>query len=883
MPALAQERMTAPLRSKLPTAEVKAKVGPTVAPGAVSRLTTGFQAAEGFTDGRSTWLRWRMTAEVNNFGFNVYSIDPAGKHRLNDDPVLGGAARIANRPVYGQDYQFLATSGSQFVIETISLVGPNIVSNAIVPAKVRDLGTVDGFSKTVLTKPAKAAGRLQSVALQPDADLQAEINQALLDPDPSAQVWIASQPGVKIGVRPNHNEWINSTSTPVRGGQGIYRVTRAQLSAAGFDVNSDPATWQLYLNGNEQAITVEPSGAYIEFFGRPIDTIESETQIYYLIAGPTAGKRIVVKPAGPNMSTVLGRSYTQTFVNKERTLYLSSLLNGPAENYFGSVITTSPHNFNFDLSGVDTNGSCSMTIKMQGFSFTDHTLAITLNGHALDPMVGELRDPYSATYTFPASFLNEGANTLTTTSTGVAADISLFDQFSLTFQRRYVAQQNSLSFYTQPYRAAQLTGFTSPNVRLFDVTYDGQPVQLTGSIFENSGGTFGTRVPANRARVMFAVEDSAVLSPFSIERNDPSSIMTSNHNADLLIITYKDWMTQANAWADYRRGQGFQVEVVDVADIFDEFNYGVLNSDSLKRFLLYAKHNWQTPPRYVLILGDATYDPRNYELFAERAGTRDYVPVDIVTTLFTETGSDDALVDFNNDGLAEMAIGRIPARDGQTVTNALNKVINFEQPANQTLSRGALFAYDVDPSYDFGAMSTRLRDELPVGTPNTMVGKTDPNAEQNLVTAMNTGPYVVNYSGHGTVGLWSADTFFGGKNIVCTEPAVHPCISNAGHESIFIALTCLNGYFLQATADSLSENLLKTTNGGAVAVLASTGETTPDVQEVMGQRFYSQLGTSTTITRMGDFMIDAKSVVIGGPDVRLSFALIGDPMLKIKQ
>ena len=94
-------------------------------------------------------------------------------------------------------------------------------------------------------------------------------------------------------------------------------------------------------------------------------------------------------------------------------------------------------------------------------------------------------------------------------------------------------------------------------------------------------------------------------------------------------------------------------------------------------------------------------------------------------------------------------------------------------------------------------------------------------------------------------------------------------------------LTCLNGFFINLTNDSLAEALIKGENGGAVAAWASTGLTTPDVQEIMAARFFYQVATGT-IPRMGDLVKDAKTVIPGGSDVRLSWALIGDPMLKVR-
>jgi hypothetical protein len=97
---------------------------------------------------------------------------------------------------------------------------------------------------------------------------------------------------------------------------------------------------------------------------------------------------------------------------------------------------------------------------------------------------------------------------------------------------------------------------------------------------------------------------------------------------------------------------------------------------------------------------------------------------------------------------------------------------------------------------------------------------------------------------------------------------------------MFTMLTCLNGFFHNLTANSLAESLIFAENKGAIAAWASTGLTTPDVQEVMGQRFYTKVGTGE-IQRLGDLINDAKTVIPGGMDVRLSWALLGDPMLKM--
>ena len=444
---------------------------------------------------------------------------------------------------------------------------------------------------------------------------------------------------------------------------GFYRVTKAELQAVGFPVNSDPTTWQLFCDGIEQAIIVAPNGDYIEFVGKAHETPESDLRFYFLSSGAATGKRmdsVVSRTVG---STVMSPNYQQTFFVKQRTNYVNDILNGDAENYWGAIVTTTPVSYTFNLSGIDTNlASASVTIRMQGFSTTAHSVTLSINGQSVPAATGNGTNPFSTSVTLPLSVLHEGSNTLQMASS-TGSDYSLFDSISVTYNRKFQAIQNQLPFYTLNYRGARIIGFSSPNVRVFDTTRDGAPVQLTNLKIVQNGAAFDVVLPPYRGRILYGVEDSAVKSVAAVVADNPSNLDTAAHSADLVIIAYGDYMTQAQTWAQYRQQQGFSVEVVDVADIFDEFNFGQSSSASINAFLQYAVNNWQTPPQYVLLLGDASFDPKNYE----GQGYQNLIPTKIVNTVYSETGSDDALADFNDDGLADISIGRIPAQSGQVI------------------------------------------------------------------------------------------------------------------------------------------------------------------------------------------------------------------------
>lgn len=863
--AVEESTLVGPVSKKQdPTAETTlvAKGSKKQPTGAVTGSTT-FGAVTAYSDGSGVWLSWTMEAEVGNICFYVYRVGKGGAELLSPNKQISGAAIHGREiPQYGQTYQFFDANGrydSAYYIEALSLSGQKTRTAQFYAQYVSDLGAATNLSRTdIEQRGVTDSAVLEKSLLSFSKEIITESEETTLAPDPVMHRTVISQPGVaRIGVK----------------GEGLVRVTSAQLTSAGFDTGTDSSMWQLYVEGIEQPMIIGPG--YIEFYGKGTDTVETDIRKYYLVNGSTPGKRIESRVAHTNTSTVVTPSYSQTFVKKERNNFVDDVINGDAENYWGRGFGSALSTLNFTMTGVDFNSpNATINLRFQGYSATVHSVEVTLNDQVLGTIPGaEGEVPFSGGFPIPTSLLREGANTVKFRSIATAADFSFFDSVYVSYNRKYLADSNSLFFYTQNYRIAKLDGFTSPNVRVFDITRDGEPALMTNLTFQQNGATFGTNMPAARGRSFYAVEDSAILAPESVTANNPELVGIPTNGADLVIISYKDLLPQAQAWADYRASQGVSVKVIEVSELYDEFNYGALSSGSIKSFLQYAYTSWANPPKYVMLVGDASWDSRNYE----GLGNWNFVPPKFVSTSYTDTASDEALADFNNDGLSEIAIGRIAARTGAQVTTMLNKTILWETLPHNWPDRGALFAYDFDNGYPFSVMSTNLRNQIP-GVPATFVFRGETNANSNLLTAMSSGPdgggrFIINYSGHGTAGSWGGSPLFFNVFSVPTVADHNP--------SIFTMLTCLNGFFHWLYNPSFAEVLTTTPNKGAVVAWASTGLTTPDLQEDMATRFYQKLNEGS-IPRMGDLVKDAKTAVNGGTDVRLCWALIGDPMLKVR-
>jgi len=154
-----------------------------------------------------------------------------------------------------------------------------------------------------------------------------------------------------------------------------------------------------------------------------------------------------------------------------------------------------------------------------------------------------------------------------------------------------------------------------------------------------------------------------------------------------LIITHRDFAASIGSLKSLRLSQGLSVAVVDVEDVFDEFSYGDKTPQAIKDFLAYAKSSWKKAPRYVLLVGDASLDPKDYLGY----GDSDFVPTKLIDTGFMETSSDDWFVDFNDDGLPELATGRLPFRTQNEAVTMVSKILSYERsrPATEALLPGS--------------------------------------------------------------------------------------------------------------------------------------------------------------------------------------------------
>jgi hypothetical protein len=822
---------------------------------------TDFESVTAISDGAGALVRWQMTTEVSAVGYNVYRLDGGSRVKINPAIIPGSARSQKGVVAFAALRQYFDVDGrvgSGYVIESLKTDGSRTISGSATTTSVASLESEVGTSSETFRQALLSANHsVENRTPNLTSDLSDLVAAYAAESNPAVQRVVASKAGAKIAVKKD----------------GFYRVTAAELQAANFQLNSDPAKWRLFANGVEQAIIVAPDRSYIEFYGRGVDLPETDSQIYFLVADTVPGKRIATRLLRTVPGSTTARNFKVTAETRDRREYNPELFNGDDENFLGDLFDTNPARpVRFNLSGIDFSQPTA-TIKVSLFGHLEtgsHRVLPKINGFDLPAMVQFGRVFYSESFVIPTTQLLEGENQLELAS-ATNGDYNIFDKVEVTYKRNFQAEAGKLSFFTPGSKRVELDGFATPSVRVFDTTFEGNPVLLAGLQTEEGSSGYQVRIPATRMMVGYAVEDTAVLQSPSVTPNVPSTLSLATNGADMLIISHSapSFLNAAETWAAYRRsgaGGGFNVRVVDVADVFDEFNYGLSSADAIKGFLAYTQESWATHPRYVLLLGDSSYDPRNYE----GQGNFNFVPSRSAVYIDDESFSDELLGDFDGDDVSSVSIGRIPARTPEQIATAFSKMMKFE--SNQlNFSRGAVFANDAPLGYDFAGLNQQLASRLPQGTPVDTVGATEAGASSNLITAFNRGRFLVNYSGHGASSFWSGSGFLQSASI--------PQLINSENPSIVTMMTCLSGHFAQNRAVSLAEALVFSDAGGAAATWASTGSTTADIQSVMAEKFFQGLSAPGP-KRLGDTIRVAKGQTPSGRDVKLSWALLGDPAMK---
>src|SRR5262249_51812751 len=153
-------------------------------------------------------------------------------------------------------------------------------------------------------------------------------------------------------------------------------------------------------------------------------------------------------------------------------------------------------------------------------------------------------------------------------------DVSLVDYVRLTYPHSYISDADSLRMTASPGASQTIGGFTNPSARIFDITDPSQPAELPRKVRpEENGYAITFNAPRHGTRTLIALTEDRIKHPYSVTLAGASNWRSENNQADMLIVTRRDFFSVLAPLKQLREGQGIKVETIDLDEIFDEFSF----------------------------------------------------------------------------------------------------------------------------------------------------------------------------------------------------------------------------------------------------------------------------------------------------------------------
>ena len=663
----------------------------------------------------------------------------------------------------------------------------------------------------------------------------------------------------------------------------------------------------------------------------------SDENIYWLSWGAGPGIRMGTKTPLPNTSNTqtYRRFLTRAHIEKDlqfrrfrnvnltasqtytefsqgllqRQFTLTELPPLPDDSWFWAQLSAPAlKTFNFNLPGVsDTALPTTVRVSLHGRSNTPHLCTIWLNDKI---EFGEARWTGETEYQIqnqdlPQSFLNQGKNAIRITNPGnpeAPIDIILFNWLQIDYWRDFKAEADVLPFAITPFRdetgavnssfEVELKNFSIPDIEIYGI--DGtRYVGVSALANEKAPGTYRVFFRSTQIRpkdtsdptIQYIALTRSQFQKPKISVDAPSDLRSTHNAADYIIITHNHFIQDVQPLANFRAQQGLRTKVVDVQNIYDEFNYGILNPNSIREFLNYAYHNWQPPaPTYVFLVGDTNIDIKNKPNFVPT--------IQVQIPGYGSSASDHQFVTFRGeDSFPDMLIGRMPANNRVDVRIFIERTINYEtSSAAGSWHKRLLMLAGSDSRFHWQTTQLISHNQLSgkyetqrIYAPHTdELILTDDDTTltpigRRVIDGFNDGASIVNYIGHGGGGRWASS-----RMLDFADPEQN--LTNISQLPLVISMTCYTGSF-DGNKNSLAEELLRSENGGAIATIAATSIGLLDGDYYLNAEIFDVIFNKQT-RNFGAILGQAKTqFLINAPkflDLAEVFTLFGDPAANLK-
>jgi len=731
----------------------------------------------------------------------------------------------------------------------------------------------------------------------------------------------------------SNGDWIKLTVDK----EGVYKIDAADLASLGFTIPKDLVnTIKVFGNGgtelsekvsdavnnkmNEQAIIVNTNTngdlESIIFYGAPAMGFKydgtkfvswynhySDKNYYLLTWGGDDGKRVeAVNASGTVENNPI--TYTEKLFYKEELA--CALVGGSGRVWFGGSLF--PRAFSNVLHNLDrtkeifyrfnfahrSGGNGTFSISESGKKILDVYIPLTADTKYLDARsrTGEISVPASTIPADDRSLLN-----ITYQNSQIAGSTPFFNWYEIHYSRKFIPVDNKIDFWSDP----GMEGITQFSVNNFsgqplgfDVTEPGNPKYIENKAV--TGGMFVFKYDLDGEPKHFFISASYDKPELSV--TSFANLRESDSNAELILITHPSLMGSAKAYKSYRADR--KIEIVNIQDVFNEFNAGLPDPTALRDFIAYVMINRTIKPKYILLWGDGHYDYKNIQT---------KVPSYIITYQSIENEDDyRATVSYTSDDYfarvigddryCDVSISRMPIdsdKEGEWMVEKIKIYENLSSLDDWT-THLMMIADDSPTSNGNGDGATHTRQSETLSNkivPEYMInkkiylpefpsenipnGRRKPRVTEEIVSYTNTyGALTMNWVGHGNPRVWSHEEIFDRDKTIAQFKNLNRLFFNT-------AATCDFARWDMPETQSGAEALFLAKNGGSIGEFSSTRVVYSYDNAQINQTFYTEMFRRDAHTKryqtLGEIMHAVKQIRANSNDVK--YNLLADPMVRL--
>ena len=504
---------------------------------------------------------------------------------------------------------------------------------------------------------------------------------------------------------------------------GIYRLSYQDLQDLGMDVSSiDPQKLSIYghpggilptdnaskrtVDLKELAIQVigQSDGSfdendYILFYGQSPNQWQlnssglfSRQQHYYdnytyyfITVGLNQGKRLVPVQSASNSDTIITIFDDYQIHEKEEVNFIKS-----GKNWYGDVfdlVDTRTFSFNFP----NREGSAYLKLVLAANSPSPYNSIFNISASGMSSqslsisgVTGSYNKANLKTFETTLSPSTDNLQLSLEFSSSSSSAKGWIDYIEINTQRELKMYGSQMHFRSiasvkpNSISTFQLSNYNS-STSVWDITNPLTPNLILG---QSVGSQFSFNIPTDSLREFIAFNGSylSVNLMGEIENQDLHAL----RNVDYLIVSPPLFLEQANRLASFHENTGLNVEVVTPQQIYNEFSSASQDVSAIRDFakMLYEQEN---PLRYLLLFGDASYDPKdriannsNLIVSYQSANSTNELYSYVTDDFFALLDDEESLsYDAANIPFLDIGVGRFPVQTVAEAKNAVDKVIAY--------------------------------------------------------------------------------------------------------------------------------------------------------------------------------------------------------------